>query len=79
MTVDVFVTMGNATVRIPDDWVVDATALPVMGAIEEERFPRPSRGSVPDASKDNQVSRPPRPSRRRRLLGRRPVCGCVAL
>ena len=58
MTVDVFVTMGNATVRIPDDWVVDATALPVMGAIEEERFPRPSRGSVPDASKDNQVSPP---------------------
>ena len=58
MTVDVFVTMGNATVRIPDDWVVDASALPVMGAIEEERFPRPSRSSAPEASKDNQVGPP---------------------
>src|SRR6185503_8677922 len=33
MTVDVFVTMGNATIRIPEEWVVDASALPVMGAI----------------------------------------------
>jgi len=53
MTVDVFVTMGNATVRIPDDWVVDATALPVMGAIEEDRFPRPARGSALEGPKDN--------------------------
>jgi hypothetical protein len=58
MTVDVFVTMGNATVRIPDDWVVDASALPVMGTIEEERFPRPSRSSAPEASKDNHVGPP---------------------
>ena len=41
MTVDVFVTMGNATIRIPDEWVVDASALPLMGAIEEDRFPKP--------------------------------------
>jgi cell wall-active antibiotic response 4TMS protein YvqF len=50
MTVDVFVTMGNATIRIPDEWVVDASALPVMGAIEEDRFPRPvaaERGTTP--------------------------------
>jgi len=57
MTVDVFVTMGNARVRIPDDWVVDASALPVMGAIEEERFPRP-RGAAPEGPRDNQVGPP---------------------
>jgi hypothetical protein len=61
MTVDVFVTMGNARVRIPDDWVVDASALPVMGAIEEERFPRPAPGRGPVAEKpaDDQVGPPP--------------------
>jgi hypothetical protein len=36
--VDVFVAMGNAVVRIPDDWIVDASALPVMGAVEQRRF-----------------------------------------
>ena len=38
MTVDVFVTMGRATVRIPAHWVVDASALPVMGSVDEDRF-----------------------------------------
>jgi hypothetical protein len=38
VVVDVFVTMGRATVRIPDAWVVDASALPVMGSVDEERF-----------------------------------------
>ena len=38
MTVDVFVTMGRATVRIPDHWVVDTSALPVMGSVDEDRF-----------------------------------------
>ena len=38
VVVDVFVTMGRATVRIPDHWVVDASALPVMGSVDEERF-----------------------------------------
>lgn len=38
IVVDVFVTMGRATVRIPDHWVVDASALPVMGSVDEERF-----------------------------------------
>ena len=38
MVVDVFVTMGRATVRIPDHWVVDVSALPVMGSVDEERF-----------------------------------------
>ncbi|HVG73530.1 MAG TPA: DUF5668 domain-containing protein [Vicinamibacterales bacterium] len=38
MTVDVFVTMGRAQVRIPGHWVVDASALPVMGSVDEDRF-----------------------------------------
>lgn len=38
VVVDVFVTMGRATVRIPDHWVVDTSALPVMGSVDEERF-----------------------------------------
>lgn len=38
MIVDVFVTMGRATVRVPDHWVVDASALPVMGSVDEDRF-----------------------------------------
>ena len=38
MTVEVFVTMGRATVRIPNHWVVDLSALPVMGSVDEDRF-----------------------------------------
>lgn len=38
VSVDVFVAMGRATIRIPDDWVVDASAIPVMGSVEAERF-----------------------------------------
>jgi hypothetical protein len=38
VVVDVLVAMGRATVRIPDHWVVDASALPVMGSVDEERF-----------------------------------------
>jgi hypothetical protein len=30
--------MGRATVRVPDHWVVDASALPIMGSVDEERF-----------------------------------------
>lgn len=44
MTVDVFVTMGRATVRIPDHWVVDLSALPVMGSVDEDRFKSLSLG-----------------------------------
>ena len=38
LVVDVFVTMGRASIRIPDHWTVDFSALPVMGSIDEERF-----------------------------------------
>lgn len=50
MVVDVFVTMGRATVRIPDHWAVDASALPVMGSVDEERFtPLPALPATPPA------------------------------
>jgi hypothetical protein len=53
VVVDVFVTMGRATVRIPDHWVVDTSALPVMGSVDEERFtPLPSDG---EREKENEV------------------------
>jgi hypothetical protein len=38
--VDVFVAMGRATIRVPDGWIVDTSALPVMGSVEDERWPR---------------------------------------
>ena len=38
MIVDVFVAMGRADVRIPDHWVVDWSALPIMGSLDEERI-----------------------------------------
>lgn len=70
ITVDVFVTMGRATIRIPDTWVVDATALPVMGSIEESRFspslepatvpPGPDEGAVA-GSKDEKLGPPVAP------------------
>ena len=48
--VDVFVAMGRATVRIPDGWVVDASALPVMGSVEEDRFTAPAEFEAPSQS-----------------------------
>ena len=57
MTVDVFVAMGNALVRIPDTWVVDASAMPVMGAINERRFPSRDRGAAAEELKDDQATK----------------------
>lgn len=37
--VNVFVAMGRATVLVPEGWEVDTTALPVMGAVDDERWP----------------------------------------
>ena len=64
MVVDVFVTMGRATVRIPDHWVVDASALPVMGSVDEERFtPLPDMPPLPptDQSAGDAPPAPPPP------------------
>ena len=57
MTVDVFVTMGRATVRIPDGWVVDTGALPVMGSVDEERFPPADPATPVEQLKDGQADR----------------------
>jgi hypothetical protein len=62
MTVDVFVTMGRATVRIPDGWVVDSGALPVMGSVDEERFPPSAPGTPDDQLKDEQAAAGPPPA-----------------
>lgn len=78
--VDVFVAMGNATIRIPDHWVVDASALPVMGSVEQERFtplvpPADADGAAPTESAqpeaDVPVPQPPAagPPPRLRLRG----------
>jgi hypothetical protein len=64
MTVDLFVTMGRATIRIPDGWVVDTGALPVMGSVDEERFPPADPGTPVEQLKDGQVdagAAPPQP------------------
>jgi len=63
MTVDVFVTMGRATVRIPDGWVVDSGALPVMGSVDEERFPPPADAGTPDEQpQEGQAAAGPPPA-----------------
>ena len=59
MTVDVFVTMGRATVRIPDGWVVDTGALPVMGSVDEERFPPSDPGTSVEQPKEGQAAAGP--------------------
>ena len=62
MTVDVFVTMGRATVRIPDGWVVDTGALPVMGSVDDERFPPADAGTAVEQLKDGQADVGPPPA-----------------
>ena len=72
VVVDVFVTMGRATVRIPDDWVVDASALPVMGSVDEERFTAITSDELVAKEKEAELELPgkrPGPSPRLRLRG----------
>jgi hypothetical protein len=35
--VNVFVLMGNVTLRVPDDWVVDTRAVPALGEVKDAR------------------------------------------
>jgi hypothetical protein len=44
-TVDIFAMMGSVTIRVPDGWTVDTRAIPVMGAIRDDRWPAPAAGS----------------------------------
>ena len=54
-TIDIFAMMGSVTIRVPDGWTVDTRAIPVMGAVRDNRWPAPSAAS--DASTPAQ---PPR-------------------
>jgi hypothetical protein len=49
--VDVFAAMGKVVIRVPDGWTVDTSALPVMGAVEDQRWPR--RAEVESEPGDN--------------------------
>jgi hypothetical protein len=55
--VDVFVAMGRATVRVPDHWVVDASALPVMGSVGEDRFTPLADEIAAEAEADDKDSK----------------------
>ena len=57
IVVDVFVTMGRGTVRVPDHWVVDTSTLPVMGAVEEDRF-KPLASDTTDETAAEQGEQP---------------------
>jgi hypothetical protein len=35
--INVFVLMGNVTLRVPDDWVVDTQAVPALGEVKDAR------------------------------------------
>jgi hypothetical protein len=37
--VEVFAMMGNVTIRVPRGWIVDTRAIPVLGALRDERWP----------------------------------------
>jgi len=38
VVVDVLSVMGEVTIRVPDGWIVDTQALPVMGALKDLRI-----------------------------------------
>jgi hypothetical protein len=42
--VTVFVAMGRVTLRVPDGWELDATALPAISTVNDTREPRPGAG-----------------------------------
>ena len=54
-TIDIFAMMGSVTIRVPDGWTVDTRAIPVMGAVRDDRWPAPAAGS--DAA---PAAQPPR-------------------
>lgn len=56
--VDVFVVMGKATVLVPEGWAIDTSALPVMGEVEDKRWPRAETPEPDDAIEATGV--PPR-------------------
>jgi hypothetical protein len=55
--VDVFVTMGRATIRVPDGWTVDTSAIPVMGTVEDNRWSSTPQGDTTAGPKPRLVVR----------------------
>jgi hypothetical protein len=39
VTLDVFTLMGGGAIRVPDEWIVDMQAVPVMGGTKDQRIP----------------------------------------
>jgi hypothetical protein len=39
VVVDVLAVMGGVTIRVPDGWVVDTRAVPVLGGLRDQRVP----------------------------------------
>ena len=44
-TIDIFAMMGSVTVRVPEGWTVDTRAIPVMGAVRDNRWPATATAS----------------------------------
>jgi hypothetical protein len=37
VVIEVFTLMGGATIRVPDGWIVDIRAAPIMGGVRDRR------------------------------------------
>jgi predicted membrane protein len=53
--VDIFAMMGSVTLRVPEGWMIDTQAIPVMGGVTDLRVP-----AVPDATDAVSAGRPTR-------------------
>jgi len=42
VTLDLFTLMGGSAISVPDGWIVDIQAVPVLGGIRDRRIPRDS-------------------------------------
>lgn len=57
--VNVFVAMGRATILVPEGWEVDTSALPVMGAVEDQRWGRRATESTDPAATQSPAAAAP--------------------
>jgi len=44
--IDVFTVMGGVVLRVPAEWTVDVQAVPLMGAIKDQRAQSPQTGTT---------------------------------
>jgi cell wall-active antibiotic response 4TMS protein YvqF len=60
--INVIVVMGQVTVRVPDDWIVDTRAVPAMGNIRDARSERSHRqGSLGSPGSSGSLGSPSSP------------------